>query len=959
MRNPGVRSRCLLVLAVCCLATLPAFAADRYAPDKPEPGSVEAIARFVTEARFNNDWVSYVPASSRAISPSRYLGHVVGAAGELSDVAKIQGYFRELARTSRRVRVETIGRSDEGRDIILVAVSDEASIRDLGRLKAATAALADPRATDPQQAEALIAGAKPFYFLNAGLHSQETGSPETMMELAYRLAVSEQPFIRDIRKDVVVLINPVSEPDGRDRFVDWFYRHLKGRTDYDRLPPVSPPYWGKYVFHDNNRDTHQAALETTRAVRRAFFEYHPVVVHDLHESIPLLLSWNGTGPFNPNLEPIAISEMFDMSFTEVRALTALGMPGVWTWDFGEGFGHHYMESVATNHNGIGRGYETFGNATAETVERELGGRRSGRGSATSREWYRPLPAPARFKWSLRDNVNYTQTGVLAALNYTALHSKEMLRDFYRKSFASWQKGLNEKPRAFVIPADQGDRKRVARMVGLLLGQHIEVGRAVRDFKVKEGGFPAGTYVVRMDQPYRNYALDLLAPQRYPKDGTQQTYDDVSWALPVHFGVEALPLDDGGISDVALEPVKEEPAPRGRVTGNGPVFLLKDSGQESLLEARAKLGDIKVEIAEKSFKVGDVEYPAGSWILAPAPAQEGPGLGSPAPADGLAAGIEKLASGLGLDFESAATLPDVARHDARLPRIALWHPWVDTQMIGWVRLVLDREGVPCTILRDDDIRAGGLASMFDVIVHGDTEEDVKGQIHGIDRKFSPLAYTKTARFPNLGFPVASEDITGGIGWSGMAELQKFVEAGGTLITLGNGSALPLDGGVVSGVERARGDAGVWTPGVELVARFARPAHFIAYGYGERTSLFRGSFPVYGLRKVDRGLAVLRWGTRPPADERDAEKEDDAKTIAGNGDKSKTGAPDAPPMLVSGGIKGEEVLEGRPAILDIPVGKGRVLAYNFNPIHRMLNFSDHRLLWNALLNWQVKPEKGETR
>ncbi len=933
MRSLTVRRRCPLILTICCLVPLSLSAVDRYAPDKPEPGSVEAIAKFVTETRFSNPWVSYVPDSKRVVSPSKYLGHVVGAAGELTDVARIQGYYRELARTSPRVRVETIGRSDEGRDIILVAVSDEASIRDLPRLKSAAAALADPRVTDPDRAEQIIAASKPFYFFNAGLHSQETGSPETMMELAYRLAVSEKPLIRDIRKNVVVLINPVSEPDGRDRFVEWFTRHLKGKTDYDRLPPVSPPYWGKYVFHDNNRDTHQAALETTRAVRRAFFEYHPVIVHDLHESIPLLLSWNGTGPFNPYLDPIAVSEMFDIAFAEVRALTALGMPGVWTWDFGEGFGQHYMEAVGTNHNAIGRGYETFGNGTAETVERDLSRVRWGR-SATSREWFRPLPAPKRFLWSLRDNVNYTQTGCLAALEYTSLRSKEMMRDLYRKCRASWQKGLTEKPRAFVIPADQGDRRRVAEMVGLLVGQRIEVGRAVRDFEVKEGKFPAGTFVVRMDQPYRNYALDLLAPQKYPKEGTQQTYDDVSWALPVHFGLEASPVDDGGISDVALEPVKEEPKPRGRVSGNGPVYLLKDSGQESLLEARAKLGDVKVEIAEKAFTAGDIAYSAGSWVMAPA--------------EGLAVKLTTIASELGLDFESVAALPDVARHGSSLPRLALWHPWADTQMIGWVRLVLDRQGVSYAILRDDDIRAGGLNEKYDVIIHGDSGDDVKGQIHGIDRKFSPLAYTKTPEFPDLGFPVASEDITGGIGWSGMAELQKFVEGGGTLITLGNGTSLPLDGGLVSGIERVRGDGNVWTPGVELVARFARPSHFLAYGYSEQTSLFRDSLPVYGLRKVDRGLAVLRWGTRPPADERDAD-DAEGKSTAESADKPV-------PMLVSGGIKGEDALEGRPAILDIPVGKGRVLAYNFNPIHRTLNRSDHRLLWNALLNWQVKPESG---
>ncbi len=927
MRHP-LRAM-LSITFVCLFAALTLSAQNPYAPDKPEPGSVEAIAKFVTDPRFTNPWVAYVPDSQTVVSPSEYLKHVVGAPGELSKVATIHGYFRELARTSSRVKVETIGRSDEGRDILLVIISDDEAIRDLEKLKMASAALADPRTISPEKAEAVIATSKPFYFLNAGLHSSETGSPEMVMELAYRLAVSEQPMVQNIRRNVVVLINPVSEPDGRDRFVEWFYRYLKGKTDYENLPPISPPYWGRYVYHDNNRDTHQAALETTRAVRRAFFEYHPVAIHDLHESIALLLTWNGTGPFNPNLEPIVISELFDMAFAEVRTLTAMGMPGVWTWAFGEGFGHHYMESVATNHNAIGRGYETFGNATAETVQREVGEWRPQGRPVTSREWYRPLPPPKRFQWSLRDNVNYMQTGCLAVLNYTALHSQDLLRDFYRKSFESWQKGVKGKPRAFVIAPEQGDLRRVAQMINLLLGQRIEVGRAMQPFAVKEGEFPAGTFVVRLDQPYRNYALDLLAPQKFPKDAEFQPYDDISWALPVHFGLTATPVEDEQIMKVPLDPLKEDVKVTCRISGTGPVFLLKDTGQEALLAARAKLAGFKVELAEKAFKIGEVEYPAGSWVLE---AQEG-----------LAAELGEVASDLGLDFESAKALPDVPRHESRLPRMALWHPWADTQMIGWLRLVFDRQGIPYTILRDDDIRAGSLMDRFDVIIHGDSEEDLKGQIHGLDRKFSPLAYTKTAEFPSHGFPVASGDITGGIGWSGMANLQRFIEDGGTLITLGNGSALALDGGVAPRVRRARGESGVWTPGVELTASFLRPEHPISYGYSPRTSIFRSGYPVYSVRRVDRGLIVLQWGSRPPKEERDDEVEGE---LEAKDDKAK-----APPLLVSGGIKGEDILEGRPAILDIPVGRGRVLAYNFNPVYRELNHSDYRLLWNALLNWEV--------
>src|SRR5262249_11004408 len=166
-------------------------------------------------------------------------------------------------------------------------------------------------------------------------------------------------------------VDPVAEPDGRDRMVEWFYRHLKGKTDYENLPPVSPPYWGKYVRHDNNRDGVQRKLALTRATQDAFLKWHPIVVHDLHESVPLLTIWTGTGPYNVNLDPTFFAECHTSGSPGVAPLTAPAMPGVGTYGSGGGFPPLSQASVAVNHNAIGRGYETFGNATAETVERTL------------------------------------------------------------------------------------------------------------------------------------------------------------------------------------------------------------------------------------------------------------------------------------------------------------------------------------------------------------------------------------------------------------------------------------------------------------------------------------------------------------------------------------------------------------------------------------------------------------
>jgi hypothetical protein len=355
----------------------------------------------------------------------------MGAPGELVNSTKAYAYCRALAAASPRVRVFTIGHSEEGREIILLAISDEKGIQDLEKLKAATASLADPRKIEPSAAEKLVADSRPIYYFNAALHSDETGSTESVLELAYRLAVSDQPMVRRIRENLVVLINPVSSPDGRDKQVDWFYRYLKGKTDRDTLPRQSPPYWGKYVFVDINRDTHQQTQETTKAVHRMFHEWHPTVVHDLHEAVPLLMSWNGTGPYNPNIDPITYSEFLALSFYEVQTMTGLGMPGVSTWNFGEGFAHLYLDSVAMNHNAIGRGYETFGNGTAETLSVSLSP------EETSREWYRLMPPPSgTFSWSARDNVNYNETAALAALDYAATNSHVLLRNFYDKSLNS-------------------------------------------------------------------------------------------------------------------------------------------------------------------------------------------------------------------------------------------------------------------------------------------------------------------------------------------------------------------------------------------------------------------------------------------------------------------------------------------------------------------------------------------
>jgi len=968
----------LRILAVLCVGAIPAAA--QVAADRPEPGSREAIAAATTEPRFLSAWVADVPDHPTIPSPTEHLGHIAGAPGELTRTDRIYAYYRALDAASDRVSVEVAGKTEEGRDILLVVVGDAPAVAGVDGIREAMAAIADPRRTDEAALERIVASTKPIYMLHGGLHSTETGSPEMLMELVYRLAVSESPLIRQIRDRVLVLVNPVAEPDGRDRSVDWFYRHLKGKTDFDNLPPISPPYWGKYVFHDNNRDGIQRKLALTRATQDAFLRWHPIVVHDLHESIPLLSIWTGTGPYNVHLDPSLTSEWHTLAFHEVSALTSMGLPGVWTWGFGEGWGHFYADSVAVNHNAIGRGYETFGNGTAETVDRRIDpeSEKYAGVAVTDPEWYRTSPPPKKLRWSLRNNVNYQQTGVLAALQYTALHGPDMMRNVWRRGANAVRKGQREAPYAVAIAAGQADPRRLERLIELLIAHGIEVGQAPAAFRVKEGAFAAGSFLVRMDQPYRGYALDLLTAQKFPAEKTPyEPYDDVAWALPFSLGVDVKVVADSAVRDVATTLLSAAPRYQGKVEGAGPVYLLKDAGQEALLAARVRLARLPIEIAERSFRSGDVDHPAGTWIVR----AEG----------GARDSLVSAARELGLDFV-AAPAPDVPRHAADWPRLGVLQTWSDTQSAGWMRMVLDDRQVPYTLIMDEDVRRGGLNARFDVIVMPSTDDSLRDIVNGIDPRWSPLAYTKSAAFPTHGQPTSSADITGGLTYAGVGQIEQFVRAGGLLVTLGGASTLPLDGGIARNVRRAR-TKDLYTPGSELRARFRRPDHPIAYGYTEKMTAFRESRPLYSVRHADEGRIVLQWGTALPKDDDavddEAEDEGDEDTTGDDADAGgataevppmagpseaerdrESNAPEkgarvagatpgkkvkekAEPIVISGGIKGASEIEGKPAILDLPTGKGRILAFDFDPIHRYLTLSDFRLVWNAILNWNDLP------
>ncbi|HPI81084.1 MAG TPA: M14 family zinc carboxypeptidase, partial [Cyclobacteriaceae bacterium] len=327
------------------------------------------IREYTTDPQFLPSIVLDLPDDPNIPSPLEHFGQIIGAPGVMHHTSEIYAYYEALAKASPLIKVEQIGTTEEGRPIKLVVIGSETSMGRLTHYQQQLARLSDPRKVSSAEAVEIIKDSKPVYYLNGGLHSTEMGSPEMLMELAYRLVAGHSDYIKNILDNVIVLINPASEPDGRDKQVDWYYRYTKSRKEYDDGFPRSTPYWGKYVFHDNNRDGIQVSQALSKAIFKVYYKWHPSVMLDLHESVPLLYISTGTGPYNDYMDPITIGEWQTMANNEITSMAAQGLPGTFTWAFFDGWWPGYAMWVANNHNSIERFYETFGNAGANTYLR--------------------------------------------------------------------------------------------------------------------------------------------------------------------------------------------------------------------------------------------------------------------------------------------------------------------------------------------------------------------------------------------------------------------------------------------------------------------------------------------------------------------------------------------------------------------------------------------------------------
>jgi hypothetical protein len=930
---------------------------------KPQPNDAEytaLIQKYLSDPRFSTELVDHLPASKTVPTPLKFLGTMPGQPGELYYSEDINRYYEALAKASPRAKLMKLGKSEEGRDMVVLAIGSEESIKDLGKYQQDLAALTDPRKTSEAEAQKLIHTSKPLYWITSGIHSPETGGPEMLVELAYRLIVEDTPLIKNIREHTIVFITPVVETDGRDRQVDTYYY---GKKTGKPRPPLM--YWGKYVAHDNNRDGMGQGLKLTQNITKGVLEWHPTILHDLHEAQSYLYVSTGTGPYNPSIDPIASDEWWLLAETEVMEMSKRGVPGVFTYGYYDGWVPNYLFWIAETHNSFGRFYEvqSYGPDVVENLQLSP--------TATSREWYRSNPPLPSIKWGPRNNTDIQESAILIALDKVSTEHTLYLENYWLKNKRSVAKGTNGPVYGWVIPADQAHRGNAADMVNDLREQGVEFQVAPADGKFGNVTVAKGDYLIRADQPYRTLVDMYFSLQNYPATNPLP-YDDTGWTMPLMRNVAVHPILDKSFLAAAMTPMTADVVLPGSIAGTGSTLVVDANTDNVLVSFRFANANIPMQAAEDNFTLDGHPLHAGAFIVPD-------GATNPQ----IKASLEKL----GLVGYATSGALSVKTHPLTVPRIGYVHSWQRTQDEGWVRMAFDHYGIPFTYFADQKLREGHLREKYDVIVFPSIGGTSVAQVNGIAMTGKdPIPYKKSELTPNLGVEDSSDDIRGGMGLDGLAELVRFVREGGTLITEGSTTTILPDFGITTGV-RVEHPTTLYTKGSIMRGVIADHKSPITYGYtGDDVPVYFSNEPILmagaeggfgggrGGAPAVSGVGVDITPNAQPVQLSPYLADGESSTPAPARDQGADAAAmqqrlrqfgladDSQPVrtvirfpnraqdiLLSGELAGGEALTRRALALDVPLGNGHVVMFALRPFWRWQTQGTYMLGFNTLLNW----------
>lgn len=707
-------------------------------------------------------WISILVAGaagwlSAQQSPDDYFGRKIGADRVLVDYPDIVAYFRYLAQHSRRIRVTGEGMSTRGNPLILACLSSEENIRRLPELMEIGRKLANPDGQSEAGNQELLSQARLFILVTGTIHSTEIASSQAMLLEAHRLCTSSDPALAQLLNEVVLLFMPSINPDGHRMVCEWYTKNLGTPYEGGRMPWLYHPYAG----HDNNRDFYMLNLPESRAVNAVLHQrYFPQIFLDMHQmgsAGPRMFVPPFANPMNFNLSPVMIRECELIGSYMALQLQRQGLRGVAN---GYGFDAYWpggSKNTAWYKNVVGLLTEMASCKVATPVEIDFNELRAGSKGLTEYlpQVNFPDPWPGG-RWGLPEIITYERAALQALLEAGARHRLLFLENFLRMGQEQVAHGKNGEPGAYLIPVEQWDGPRLYDFLGRMLEHGVRIHRLAEDITVDHRLFLAGTFMIRMDQPYRPFIQVMMEKQFYPEIPSSpggpllEPYDATGWTFPLLMGVRAFPANlpaDG----IRLEAVRtlEQPVPP--VAGTGDHYTWSGRSNEAFL--------LLNRLVKKGISVWRASAPgqgleAGDFMT---------GAGLP----------EKDLAGLTAGSGLAVTRRQIGAESGRIllqpPRLAMYQSYLAPADEGWTRYVLDRAECPYVVLHNEDFRDKAFLSKFDTIIFPDQSRSaiVEGKsTEGEGARSSlPDAYQ------------------GGIGKEGLDVLRELLRRGGNIILLG--------------------------------------------------------------------------------------------------------------------------------------------------------------------------------
>jgi hypothetical protein len=836
-------------------------------------------------------------------SPEQFLGFKVGADRQLADYNQIQAYFQKLDQESSKLKVFNIGTSTLKKPMFMAVITSEQNMAKLDAYREIVRKLRDPRTTSQEEARKLAMEGKVIFLITCNIHSTEIASSQMAMEFAYKLVTGQTPFdAAKALQDVIVLLIPTTNPDGQQMVVDWYRKYVGTKYEGGQMPWL----YHHYAGHDDNRDWFMFNLDETKAVSKVLYhDWLPQIHIDEHQMgstgarlfVPPYMD-----PPIPNVQPLLWRSVNLCGANMSYDLQKNGFKGVVHGRSFTGWWIGACDDTSWLHNVIGILSEMASARVASPIYIEP--------NEIPQSYYEKSmefidPWPGGW-WRLRDIIDYELTLTFSLVKTASLYKEDFLFNFYQMYKNSVEKRGKNEPYAFVIPALQHDYPTTLRMIDILMWGGIEVHQAKDQFIAGGKVYPAGSFVVKLAQPYKSYAWALLEKQKYP-DLRQYPggppvppYDNAGWTLPLQMGVACDQVEDP--FEAKLEKIDKVPSLGVLQPDSAAAYYILDSRVNaaysvvfSLLGQKAEVYRSKETVQADGFKAAP-----GSFII----------KNSPEVQKILPALVEKWQ----LHVYGLSDVSSIAKASLKNPRIGLYQSWRSNMDEGWTRYVFDDLGVPYKTIHNDVFKAAkgkkpNLRADFDVIVFADENPDMI-------KTGKPSPTSEYARFFTANFPPEYE---GGIEKEGVEALKAFVEAGGILVTMNQACELAIDDlqvPVRNALERAER------------TKFFCPTSLLSVEVDNTTPIGYG-MPEKAAVMFSDSLAL---NTRVPLPEWDR------KVVASFPESD---------VLLSGWLLGEDMIARKAAVVDTKYKNGHIILIGIACQSRAQSHGTYKFLLNALL------------